>query len=59
MPNKLDFEIVALQSVIYDTIFSNMLGIGVYSRGIESIVNDCTTDMVAVDMIIREWMYYK
>ena len=59
MPKKLDFEIVALQSVIYDAIFSNMLGVGVYSRGIESIVNDCTTDMVAVDMIIRGWMYCK
>ncbi len=59
MPKKLDFEIVALQSVIYDAIFSGMIGVGVYNRSIESIVNDCTTDMVAVDMIVREWMYYK
>ena len=36
-----------------------MLGVGVYNRSIESIVNDCTTDMIGVDMIIREWMYYK
>ena len=53
MPKKLDSEIVALQSVIYDAIFSNMLGVGVYNRSIESIVNDCTTDMITVDMITR------
>ena len=59
MSNKVNFGTVSLMIIKYDQIFNHMLQTGVYSRNISEIIEDCTNDMLTVDMIVSWDVYYK
>jgi len=55
---KINILVVETMIFKYDQIFSSMLVTGVYGRNIQEIINDCTDDMLKVDMITRPSLYF-